>query len=95
MAYYGIDVREDELMQELKCDSNGTPVKNMISVAEKQPPPTPPAPVPAAPNDSIVTGKLIAIQSLTGNMPWEIIIEAQSSQDVPSYTNATKQRIRL
>jgi len=36
MAYYGIDVREDELMQELKCDSDGTPVKNMIAVAEKE-----------------------------------------------------------
>ena len=36
MAYYGIDVREDELMEELKCDSDGVPVKNMISVAEKK-----------------------------------------------------------
>ena len=36
MAYYGIDVREDELMEELKCDSDGAPVRNMISVAEKK-----------------------------------------------------------
>jgi len=36
MAYYGIDVREDELMEELKCDSDGVPVRNMISVAEKK-----------------------------------------------------------
>lgn len=26
MAYYGIDVREDELMEELECDSDGVPV---------------------------------------------------------------------
>jgi len=36
MAYYGIDVRENELMEELKCDSDGVPVRNMISVAEKK-----------------------------------------------------------
>jgi ABC-type bacteriocin/lantibiotic exporter with double-glycine peptidase domain len=36
MAYYGIDVREGELMEELKCDSDGVPVRNMISVAEKK-----------------------------------------------------------
>ncbi|MDH5695313.1 MAG: cysteine peptidase family C39 domain-containing protein [Dehalococcoidia bacterium] len=36
MAYYGVEVREDELMEELKCDSDGTPVQNMISVAEKK-----------------------------------------------------------
>ena len=36
MAYYGIDVREDELREELKCDSDGVPVRNMISVAEKK-----------------------------------------------------------
>ena len=35
LAYYGIDVREDELIGQLKCDSHGTPVKNMLSVAEK------------------------------------------------------------
>jgi len=36
MAYYGIDVREDELLGELKCDAGGVPVQNMISVAEKR-----------------------------------------------------------
>lgn len=35
MAYYGIDVREDELLEELQCDKYGTPLGNMISVAEK------------------------------------------------------------
>jgi len=36
MAYYGIDVREDELIGELKCDADGVPVQNMVSVAEKR-----------------------------------------------------------
>lgn len=35
MAYYGVDLREDELINQLKCDINGTPLKNMISVAEQ------------------------------------------------------------
>lgn len=35
LAYYGIDIREDELIGQLQCNSKGTPVKNMISVAEK------------------------------------------------------------
>jgi predicted double-glycine peptidase len=35
MAYYGIDVREDELMKELGCDRQGTPLRNMVSVAAK------------------------------------------------------------
>lgn len=36
MAYYGIDVREDELLEELRCDGNGTTMHNMISSAEKR-----------------------------------------------------------
>jgi ABC-type bacteriocin/lantibiotic exporter with double-glycine peptidase domain len=35
MAYYGIDVREDELISDLKCSSRGTPIKNMIKISEK------------------------------------------------------------
>ncbi len=35
MAYYGVDVREDELLGELQCDQYGTPLANMIRVAEK------------------------------------------------------------
>ena len=35
MAYYGTDVREDELIKELEIDRYGVPVKNMIAVAEK------------------------------------------------------------
>jgi predicted double-glycine peptidase len=34
MAYYGIDISEGDLMKELKCDAEGCPVQNMISVAE-------------------------------------------------------------
>jgi predicted double-glycine peptidase len=36
MAYYGVDVREDELIKELGIDRDGIPVKNMIAVAEKK-----------------------------------------------------------
>jgi len=36
MAYYGVDAREDELMEELRCDIEGVPAQNMISVAEKK-----------------------------------------------------------
>jgi predicted double-glycine peptidase len=36
MAYYGVDVREDELIKELECDRDGTPVKNMIAAAGKR-----------------------------------------------------------
>jgi ABC-type bacteriocin/lantibiotic exporter with double-glycine peptidase domain len=35
MAYYGVDVREDELLGELQCDQHGTPLGNMIYVAQK------------------------------------------------------------
>ena len=35
MAYYGLDILEGELMTELKTSSKGTPIKNMISLAEK------------------------------------------------------------
>jgi ABC-type bacteriocin/lantibiotic exporter with double-glycine peptidase domain len=35
MAYYGVDVREDELLAELQCNRYGTPLGNMISVAQK------------------------------------------------------------
>lgn len=36
MAYYGVDAREDELMKELGSGNDGTPVANMISVAESK-----------------------------------------------------------
>ncbi|MDD5287589.1 MAG: cysteine peptidase family C39 domain-containing protein [Dehalococcoidales bacterium] len=35
MAYYGVDVREDELLSELKCSSDGTQIQQMRTVAEK------------------------------------------------------------
>jgi predicted double-glycine peptidase len=34
MAYYGMDISEGDLMKELRCDTKGTPVQNMVSVAE-------------------------------------------------------------
>ena len=36
MAYYGVDVREDELMKDLKVSKHGVSVQNMISVAGQQ-----------------------------------------------------------
>lgn len=36
MAYYGLDIAEGELIEELKSSSNGTPFKNIISAAEKR-----------------------------------------------------------
>jgi predicted double-glycine peptidase len=36
MAYYGVDVREDELIKELEVDRYGVPIKNMISAAVKR-----------------------------------------------------------
>lgn len=36
MAYYGVDIREDQLMHELKATDNGVPVKSMVAVAESK-----------------------------------------------------------
>ena len=36
MAYYGVDIREDELIQELGTGKDGTRVDKMISVAESK-----------------------------------------------------------
>jgi predicted double-glycine peptidase len=35
MTYYGMDVSEGELWKQLEVSSQGTPLKNMITVAEK------------------------------------------------------------
>ncbi len=35
MAYYGVDVREDELIQELRCNDDGVSIKNMEAVARR------------------------------------------------------------
>jgi predicted double-glycine peptidase len=35
MEYYGVEMREDILIKELRTDANGTSVDRMISVAEK------------------------------------------------------------
>jgi predicted double-glycine peptidase len=36
MEYYGVEMREDELMKGLGTDKDGTSVDNMVSVAEKK-----------------------------------------------------------
>jgi len=53
----------------------------------------PPSGVPAAPNDSIVTAKVLDIIRLEGEMPWELVVEIQSSEDVPGFNNATKAKV--
>ena len=45
--------------------------------------------VPAAPNDSIVTAKIIKVQEGEGTLPWVLTITIQTSQDVPGYPNIT------
>ncbi len=35
LAYYGLDIPEVQLLKELKVGTEGTPLKNMIAVAEK------------------------------------------------------------
>jgi len=54
---------------------------------------TPPSPVPAAPNDSIVTAKVLNVIHLEGDVPWEMAIVIQASEDVPGLNNATKSRV--
>jgi len=36
MAYYGVEVREDNLMKELGCNDNGTAIDNMVRVAKEK-----------------------------------------------------------
>ncbi|MFC1954747.1 hypothetical protein ACFLVZ_02880 [Chloroflexota bacterium] len=54
---------------------------------------TPPSPVPAAPNDSIVTAKVITTKKQPDGSMWEVTIEIQNSEDVPGFLNATKDKI--
>jgi len=60
---------------------------------EEELPPPPPMGVPAAPNDSIVMAKVLDVINVGGDIPWEIVIEIQSSEDVPGLNNATKSRV--
>jgi predicted double-glycine peptidase len=36
MAYYGVELREDELMRDLRCDTDGASVERMILVATQR-----------------------------------------------------------
>ena len=49
--------------------------------------------VPASPNDSIVTAKIIRVQEGEGTLPWVLTIIIQTSQDVPGYPNITRDEI--
>jgi hypothetical protein len=49
--------------------------------------------VPAVPNNSIVTAKVINVQEGEGVIPWVLTIEIQTSQDVTGYPNDTREKI--
>ena len=49
--------------------------------------------VPASPNDSIVTAKVIRVQEGDGTLPWVLTIIIQTSRDVPGYPNITADKI--
>lgn len=53
---------------------------------------TPPSPVPAAPNDSIVTATVVTTPKQNQGSMWEVMIAIQNSEDVPGYLNATKEK---
>jgi hypothetical protein len=52
-------------------------------------------PLPAVPNNSMVTAKVIDIQDDGGVIPWALTIEIRTSQDVPGYPNDTSDKIGL
>lgn len=56
-------------------------------------PPQPPAGAPAAPNNSQVTGAIIEVKNIAGDLPWELTIDVKTSEDLPGLVNATKSRI--
>jgi hypothetical protein len=49
--------------------------------------------VPASPNDSVVTAKVVRIQEGEGTLPWVLTIIIQTSRDVPGYPNITADKI--
>ena len=49
--------------------------------------------VPAAPNDSIVTAKIIRVQEGEGTLPWVLTIQIKTSKDVTGYPNITADKI--
>jgi hypothetical protein len=54
---------------------------------------TQPPSVPAAPNDSIITAKVISVQPAPGTYPWELTIQIEQSLDVPGFVNRTGDKI--
>jgi hypothetical protein len=48
---------------------------------------------PVEPNESIITGKLVAARVLSEAFPWEIDVEIYSSIDIPGYTNLTEGKV--
>ena len=67
----------------------------MLTSCVQQPATTTPShpSVPAAPNDSIVTAKIIRVQEGECTLPWVLTITIQTSPDVPGYPNITASQI--
>jgi len=63
------------------------------SLPSSPPPQPPPSHVPAIPNESIVTAKIIEIQKLPDSDFWELIIDIQKTESVPGLANIFEQRI--
>ncbi len=59
------------------------------STGEDQPPPVM---VPVVPNESIVTARIIAVNSLDGPLPWELVIEIINAEDVAGLQNLLKDK---
>ena len=49
--------------------------------------------LPAVPNNSTVTAKVINVQEGEGVIPWVLTIEILSSQNVPDYPNDTSDKV--
>ena len=49
--------------------------------------------VPASPNDSTVTARIIRVQEGEGTLPWVLTIIIQTSRDVPGFPNITADKI--
>ena len=67
----------------------------ITSCAQKTVTTTPSHPsLPASPNDSIVTAKIMRVQEGEGTIPWVLTIIIHTSQDLPGYPNITANQIR-
>lgn len=72
------------------CTLLGAAMPACAADPEDQPPPS--VKVPVVPNESIVTARIIAVNNVGGALPWELVIEIVSVEDVPGYQNLLANR---